>query len=59
MCWKCEEIDRTIRHYHDLGCRITDEGSLKSLEILIARLEADKNALHPIGSEPQGPPRSS
>jgi hypothetical protein len=61
MCWQCEEIDQTIRHYHGLRSQITDEGSLKGIEILIATLEADKKALHPVGSESDqvGPPRSS
>jgi hypothetical protein len=59
MCWKCEEIDRTLRHYHGLRSRITDGGSRKSLDILIARLKADKSALHPVGSSSEGPPRSS
>ncbi len=46
MCWKCEQIDKQIDHYHGLFARITDQGSVKSLDILIAQLEAKKTALH-------------
>jgi len=46
MCWKCQEIDREIEHYHGLSVRTTDEGSVKSLTILIAKLEGRKKELH-------------
>jgi hypothetical protein len=46
MCWKCEEINKEIGHYQGLSGRTTDEGSIKSLDILIARLEAEKKELH-------------
>jgi hypothetical protein len=46
MCWQCEQIDREIEHYRGLFARITDQRSAKGLEILIAKLEAEKNALH-------------
>ena len=42
MCWKCQEIDKEIGHYRGLSARTQDEGSVKSLDILIARLEAEK-----------------
>jgi hypothetical protein len=45
MCWKCQEIDREIEHYHGLSVRTTDEGSVKSLNILIAKLEGEKKEL--------------
>ena len=46
MCWKCDEIDKEIGHYQGLSARTQDEGSVKSLDILIARLEAEKKGLH-------------
>ena len=46
MCWKCEKIDKEIEHYQGLFTRISDERSAKSLDILIAQLEADKRAIH-------------
>jgi ferritin-like metal-binding protein YciE len=46
MCWKCEEIDKEIGHYRGLSARAQDEGSVKSLDILIARLEAEKKEVH-------------
>ena len=46
MCWKCQEIDKEIAHYQDLSAQVTDERSVKSLDILIAKLEAEKNEVH-------------
>ena len=46
MCWKCEQIDKGIRHYQGLSARTTDERSVKSLDILIAKLEAQKKEIH-------------
>lgn len=46
MCYECQGIDRTIGHYQQLGRLTTDRRTLDSIDILIARLEADKNALH-------------
>jgi hypothetical protein len=46
MCWKCQEIDKEIGHYHGLSARTTDEGSVKSLNILIAKLEDKKKEVH-------------
>ena len=53
MCWRCEQIDREIEHYHRLSARITDERSIKSLDILIAMLEDKKNDLHMVEVEHQ------
>jgi hypothetical protein len=52
MCWKCEQIDRHIEHYRGLFARTTDEQSGKSLEILIARLEENKRAVHIVEFKP-------
>jgi hypothetical protein len=60
MCWKCEQIDKEIKHYRCLCARVTDEGSVKSLDILIAQLEADKTAQHIVIFSPPAktaPPR--
>jgi hypothetical protein len=46
MCWKCQEIDKEIGHYQDLSAQVTDERSVKSLDILIAKLEAEKKVVH-------------
>ncbi len=46
MCWKCQEIDKEIGHYQGLAARTSDEGSVKSLDILIAKLEAAKKEVH-------------
>ena len=46
MCWYCEQIDRKIEDYRGLSARITDAQSLKSLDILIAALQAEKSRLH-------------
>jgi hypothetical protein len=51
MCWQCERINQQIRHYHGLSARVSDKGSIRSLEILIAQLEADKDRLHPVNDE--------
>jgi hypothetical protein len=46
MCWKCQEIDKEIAHYQDLSAQVTDERSVKSLDILITKLEAEKKVVH-------------
>jgi hypothetical protein len=60
MCWKCEQIDKQIDHYRSLSARTSDERSVKSLEILIATLEDEKQALHVVAFRPPvktAPPR--
>ena len=46
MCWQCKQIDKEIDYYRALCARAGGEGSLKSLKILIDRLEAEKARLH-------------
>jgi hypothetical protein len=46
MCWKCQEIDKEIEHYRGLSARVSDERSVKSLDILIAKLEGAKKVVH-------------
>ena len=60
MCWKCEQIDKEISHYQGLSARVTEEGSVKSLDILIAKLKEEKTALHVVEFNPPAkrvPPR--
>jgi hypothetical protein len=47
MCHKCAEIDEQIARFRDLARSVHDPKTLKSIEILIAELEARKDALHP------------
>jgi hypothetical protein len=51
MCWRCDEIGKKIEHYRKLATRITDERSLKGVELLIARLNETKEGLHPEGPD--------
>lgn len=46
MCHLCEEANKTIEHYRRLGRHVTDQRALDSIEVLIAKLEADKKARH-------------
>ena len=46
MCSQCDEIDKKIRHYRVLAGRITDEQSVKGIDLLIAELEKMKKELH-------------
>jgi hypothetical protein len=47
MCWRCDEIDKKIEHYRELATRLTDERTLKGIDLLIANLEATKKEFHP------------
>jgi hypothetical protein len=47
MCHKCVEIDEQIVRFRDLARSVHDPKTLKSIDILIADLEARKEALHP------------
>jgi hypothetical protein len=60
MCWYCDQIDKEISHYRGLLRRISERQSVKSLDILIATLEAEKSALHAVeftGFAKAAPPR--
>lgn len=46
MCWRCAEIDKEIDHYRCLRARVADEGSIKSLHILIEELKVEKARVH-------------
>ena len=47
MCDLCRELDRRIDHYRLLSSRVTDRWTLDGIDILIAKLGAEKKALHP------------
>jgi hypothetical protein len=51
MCSRCVEIDERIMHLKELGSRLLDGKTLRSIEILVERLAAEKAALHPEGKE--------
>jgi hypothetical protein len=56
MCYECHGIDQTIGHYHRLKELTTDQQTLVSIRILIAKLEADKMAHHPDTARTGKPP---
>jgi hypothetical protein len=47
MCDKCIEIDKTIAHYRWIKERVIDPLTHQAADDLIAKLEAEKAALHP------------
>ena len=47
MCGKCDEIDSKREHYQKLFSLVTDAQTLDAIKLLIARMEAEKQALHP------------
>ena len=46
MCTECEAINAKIGHFRGLGKAVTDPMTLKAIDILVAKLEADKTVLH-------------
>ena len=56
MCYECRGIDQSIGHYRQLEKLTTDRQTLDSIRILIAKLEADKKALHPDTAQTIRPP---
>jgi hypothetical protein len=47
MCDQCKAIDKRIGRYREIAARVTDTQTLDGIGMLIAKLEADKKALHP------------
>lgn len=47
MCEQCEKIDARIAYFRELATYVMDRTRLDSIEVVIAKLEADKKALHP------------
>jgi hypothetical protein len=46
MCEKCVEIDKSIARYKRLEAHVPDSQANEAADRLIARLQADKAALH-------------
>lgn len=51
MCHKCVEIDQKIAHFKELARSVGDPQTVRSIDILIAEMEARKDALHPEGQK--------
>jgi hypothetical protein len=51
MCERCGEIDNSTGRYRWLARGILDRGALEALEKLVAKLAAEKMALHPTPKE--------
>ena len=47
MCHVCVDIDKKIDRFRELARSVQDPKTIKSIDILIAELEARKAALHP------------
>ena len=47
MCEKCVDIDTKIKRYEHLVRAIGDQATIDGLTKLIAKLRAEKAALHP------------
>jgi hypothetical protein len=47
MCKQCKRLDRRIANYQEMAVHIFDEHISGEIAFLIAKLEADKKALHP------------
>ena len=53
MCSRCVDIDGEIARLKGLASRLLDEKTLRSIDILVGKLEAEKRALHPEGFRAQ------
>ena len=47
MCHQCVEIDKQIAHFKELARSVGNPQTVRSIDILIAKMEAKKDALHP------------
>ena len=47
MSEKCVAIDGKIEHYRHLSFLIVDRRTVDAIKLLISRMEAEKQALHP------------
>jgi hypothetical protein len=56
MCYLCVEIDRKIADFAELAARGSPE-TARSIDILIAELQARKAALHPDHANPLRQPQ--
>jgi hypothetical protein len=46
MCNKCDQVDEKIAHYLRLRGQINDQQMIEAIDQLLAKLEAEKLALH-------------
>ena len=47
MCETCNELDTKIEHYEKMAFSLSDQLTVGRIKALIAKLEAQKKALHP------------
>ena len=47
MCEKCKELDKKIEHYEKTVFSVNDQLTVDRIKALIAKLDAQKKALHP------------
>jgi hypothetical protein len=47
MCDKCKELDDKIKQYRRIAASINDRLTIDRIWEMVARLEAEKAALHP------------
>lgn len=47
MCSKCDQINATMVRYRHLKVHVNDQQTTQALDVLLAKLEAEKQALHP------------
>jgi hypothetical protein len=47
MCEGCRKIEEKIAHYREMASYVMDRPTLDSIDVLVARLEAEKRVLHP------------
>ena len=47
MCDQCKQLDERIAHYQEMALHVLDRHLLDGIDLLIAKLEAEKKALHP------------
>ncbi|MET3972245.1 hypothetical protein [Bradyrhizobium sp. S3.9.1] len=47
MCETCNELDKRIEHYQKIAFSLNDQLTVERSKALIAKLEAQKKALHP------------
>ena len=46
MCETCNELDKKIEHYEKISSSLNDQLTVDRIKALIAKLEAQKKALH-------------
>ena len=47
MCNRCGELDAEIERYQKLRRGLTDQQALEAIEALMAKLQTEKEGLHP------------